>query len=36
MKRLIVNADDFGLSPEVNAGILRAHRDGILRSASLM
>ena len=36
MKRLIVNADDFGLSPEVNAGILRAHQDGILRSASLM
>lgn len=36
MKRLIVNADDFGASPEVNAGIIRAHRDGILRSASLM
>ena len=36
MKRLIVNADDFGLSPEVNAGIIRARRDGILRSASLM
>ena len=36
MKRLIVNADDFGLSPEVNAGIMRAHRDGILRGASLM
>ncbi|HXN13238.1 MAG TPA: hopanoid biosynthesis-associated protein HpnK [Candidatus Acidoferrales bacterium] len=36
MKRLIVNADDFGLSPEVNAGIVRAHREGILRSASLM
>jgi chitin disaccharide deacetylase len=36
LKRLIVNADDFGLSPEVNAGIMRAHRDGILRTASLM
>jgi hopanoid biosynthesis associated protein HpnK len=36
LKRLIVNGDDFGFSPEVNAGILRAHRDGILRSASLM
>jgi hopanoid biosynthesis associated protein HpnK len=36
LKRLIVNADDFGLSPEVNAGIMRARRDGILRSASLM
>jgi hopanoid biosynthesis associated protein HpnK len=36
LKRLIVNADDFGFSPEVNAGVMRAHRDGILRSASLM
>jgi len=36
LKRLIVNADDLGLSPEVNAGIMRAHRHGILRSASLM
>ena len=36
MKRVIVNADDFGLSPEVNAGVIRAHRDGILGSASLM
>jgi chitin disaccharide deacetylase len=36
LKRLIVNADDFGLSPEVNAGIIRSRRDGILRSASLM
>jgi len=33
---LIVNADDFGLSPEVNAGVVRAHRDGILGCASLM
>lgn len=36
MKRLIVTADDFGLSPEVNAGVIRAHREGILGSASLM
>ncbi len=36
MKRLLVNADDFGLSPEVNAGIMRAGRAGILRNASLM
>ncbi len=36
MKRLIVNADDLGLSPEVNAAVVRASRDGILRSASLM
>jgi chitin disaccharide deacetylase len=36
VKRLIVNADDFGLSDGVNAGVLRAHRDGIVTSASLM
>jgi hopanoid biosynthesis associated protein HpnK len=36
VKLLIVNGDDFGRSAEVNAGILRAHRDGILTSASLM
>jgi hopanoid biosynthesis associated protein HpnK len=35
-KRLIVSADDFGLSPEVNEAVERAHRDGILRAASLM
>lgn len=35
-RRLIVNADDFGRSPEINAAVLRAHRDGILTSASLM
>lgn len=35
-KRLIVNADDFGLSPGVNAGILRTHEHGIVSSASLM
>jgi chitin disaccharide deacetylase len=33
---LIVNADDFGLSDGVNAGVVRAHRDGIVTSASLM
>jgi len=35
-KRLIVSADDFGMSAGVNAGILRAHREGILSDASLM
>ena len=35
-RRLVVNADDFGLSPEVNAGILHAHRHGIVTSTSLM
>ena len=36
LKSLIVTADDFGFSPEVNAAVLRAHREGILRFASLM
>lgn len=34
--RLIVNADDYGLSEKVNEGIIKAHRDGIVTSASLM
>src|SRR5438128_1512986 len=33
---LIVNADDFGQSPGVNRGIMRAHEQGIVTSASLM
>jgi chitin disaccharide deacetylase len=33
---LIVNADDFGLSPAVNAGVLEAYEEGIVTSASLM
>lgn len=35
-RNLIVNADDFGLSPAVNAGVLRGHAHGIVTSASLM
>jgi chitin disaccharide deacetylase len=35
-RRLIVNADDFGLSHSVNEAVIHAHRDGILTSASLM
>jgi predicted glycoside hydrolase/deacetylase ChbG (UPF0249 family) len=35
-RRLIVNADDFGRSPGINTGILRAHAEGIVTSASLM
>jgi hopanoid biosynthesis associated protein HpnK len=31
-----VNADDFGLSVSVNAAVIRAHREGILTTASLM
>lgn len=34
--RLIVHADDFGLSRSVNEGILEAHCRGILTSASIM
>jgi len=36
VKRLVVNADDFGFTTDVNAGILEAHRDGILTAATLM
>ena len=36
MKRLIVNADDFGFTRGVNAGIMRAFGRGILTSATLM
>ena len=35
-RRLVVNADDLGRSEAINHGILRAHRDGIVTSASLM
>jgi hopanoid biosynthesis associated protein HpnK len=35
-RRLIVNADDFGLSSSVNEAVIRAHREGILTTASLM
>jgi predicted glycoside hydrolase/deacetylase ChbG (UPF0249 family) len=36
VKRLIVNADDFGRSPGVNAGVLDAHAKGIVTSATVM
>lgn len=36
MKGLIVNADDLGLTPAVNRGIVRAFQDGIVTSASLI
>lgn len=35
-KYLIINADDLGLSKEINDGIMDAHRNGIATSASLM
>lgn len=36
MKRLIVNADDFGRTPGVNAGVVEAHLLGIVTSATVM
>jgi predicted glycoside hydrolase/deacetylase ChbG (UPF0249 family) len=36
VRRLIVNADDFGLTTGVNQGIIEAHVSGILTSTSLM
>jgi predicted glycoside hydrolase/deacetylase ChbG (UPF0249 family) len=35
-RRVIFNADDFGLSPEVNRGIIDCCRDGVVRSVSVM
>ncbi len=35
-RRLIVNADDFGRSSSINQAVIRAHREGILTTASLM
>jgi|SRR5215471_16513963 len=36
MRFVIINADDFGQSPSVNDGVIQAHEQGILTSASLM
>lgn len=36
MRTLIINGDDFGLSPGVNDGIIEAHSHGVLTSASLL
>ena len=36
MKRLIVNADDFGMAPGVNRAIVESHRTGIVTSTSLL
>lgn len=36
VRRLIVNADDFGFTRDVNAGIVEAHRLGILTATTLM
>jgi len=36
MKKLIVTADDFGLSPGINKGIIQGFRKGIIKEASIM
>ena len=36
LRRLIVNADDFGRTHSINEAVVRAHREGILTTASLM
>jgi len=36
VRQLIVNADDFGLTPGVNRAIVEAHREGVVSSATLM
>lgn len=36
MKLLIINADDFGLEEEINAGIIKAHREGVATSTSII
>jgi len=34
--RLIINADDFGLTPGINRAIIELHRAGVVTSATLM
>ncbi len=34
--RVILNSDDFGLSSSINEAVVKAHREGVLTSASLM
>ena len=36
LKQLVVNADDFGFTPDVNAGIIEGQRNGILTATTLM
>jgi predicted glycoside hydrolase/deacetylase ChbG (UPF0249 family) len=36
LKRLVINADDFGFTPDVNAGIIHAHREVVLTATTLM
>jgi hopanoid biosynthesis associated protein HpnK len=36
LRRLIINADDFGLTPGVNRAIIEAHQHGVVTSSTLM
>lgn len=36
MKKLVVNADDFGFTRDVNQGIVEAHTNGILTATTVM
>lgn len=36
MRRLIINADDFGLTSGINRAIVEAHQHGVVTSATLM
>jgi predicted glycoside hydrolase/deacetylase ChbG (UPF0249 family) len=36
MRKLIINADDFGYSPGINKGIIEAHTRGVVTSTSVM
>lgn len=35
-KRIIVNADDFGYREDINRGIIYAHKNGIVKSATIL
>jgi chitin disaccharide deacetylase len=36
VRQLVVNADDFGFTRDVNQGIIEAHRNGILTATTIM
>lgn len=36
MRKIIINADDFGITEGVTLGIIKGHKDGIISSTSLM
>lgn len=36
LKQLVINADDFGFTRDVNAGIVHAHCEGVLTATTLM